>query len=320
MGLEDGAVPWPLSKHCGLLNDAAAHSASTSKANFAATVGKQASEIMSRYVDLQSCIHFQIFGQAGAISAWHIDALGPYTHITLEPNVSGAPAEDVLKLWAYVRTDHLSLAEHDEVKREFIAKGGDYKPPPDLIRVIALVAGDTLVMPPGTIHSPITVTDCLFRGGMVMHQKYLKQSVEAWKFCNDNGNCTNESQPRQARSVLDYLRKLVHADPKACGYDEETIGEFDAAWKVISSDCMTCKCSGGCKDRCGCKKNSQRCGGSCHPKTAICNNPYGCEAELLNLEAEATLKLEAETKIEVESNLELLALGKVGGTPGVPGM
>lgn len=36
-----------------------------------------------------------------------MDLIGPYTWITLEPNVIGEPEENVLKLWAFVRTDNL---------------------------------------------------------------------------------------------------------------------------------------------------------------------------------------------------------------------
>jgi hypothetical protein len=82
-GQDEGTVPWPLSKHCNLLNQAAAFSASSAQTGFVATAGKQSTEVVSRYVDLQSCIHFQIFGQAGAISSWHIDSIGPYTWVSL---------------------------------------------------------------------------------------------------------------------------------------------------------------------------------------------------------------------------------------------
>jgi hypothetical protein len=187
-----------------------------------------------------------------------------------------------LKLWAYVRTDHLSAVEQAKIKEQFIAEGGAFKPRPDLIRVISLVSGDTLIMPPGTIHSPITITDCLFRGGMVMHQKYMRQSVRGWRFCNDNGQCTNENQPRQARSVLDYFRRQVLTDPESCGYTKDSIAEFEDSWKTISGECLVCKCENDCKKgKCGCIKNSQRCGSKCHKGlTEKCTNPHGCEAEM----------------------------------------
>ena len=279
---EDGTIPWPLAKHCNLLNRAAASSASTSNAFFHATASKQSSEVMSRAIDLQSCMHFMIYGQEGAISSWHIDSIGPYTHITLEPNVEGNPAHEVLKLWAYLRTDHLSPKDKMEVMEGFRKTGLAYEPDPANIRILALTAGDTLIMPPGTIHAPITVTDCLFRGGMVMQKKEMRRSMRAWRFCSDNGICTNEDQPRQARDILDYFRTLVLADPQSCGYTgPDAIKDFELDWREIGANSMSCRCSAGCTgNRCGCSNNAQRCGAKCHKGTGRCKNPMGCEADV----------------------------------------
>ncbi|KAH8588826.1 hypothetical protein B0O99DRAFT_693126 [Bisporella sp. PMI_857] len=280
---DDGTVPWPLAKHCNLLNKAAASAASTTQSSYGATAtaSKQVTEVMSRFIDLQSCIHFMIYGQAGAISSWHIDSIGPYTWVTLEPNIEDQPAEDVLKLWAYVRTDNLSSAERAEIRAEFKETGLSYQPDPKHIKIIALTAGDTLIMPPGTIHAPITITDCLFRGGMVMQKKEMHRSMREWRFCSDNDICTNENQPRQSRAILDYFRQLVKADPASCGYPQG-FKEFEADCKEISDNSMRCKCSTGCKrGRCGCASNTQRCGGKCHRGIPRCDNPYGCDVDVL---------------------------------------
>jgi hypothetical protein len=280
---DDGTVPWPLAKHCNLLNQAAAFAASTAQSAFYATAGKQSMEVISKAVDLQSCMHFQIFGQAGAISSWHMDSIGPYTYITLEPNEIGQPADSVLKLWAFVRTDHLPADEREKVMLDFKRHGDDFHPNPAHIRVVSLIAGDTLIMPPGTIHAPLTITDCLFRGGMVMQKKEMRRSMRAWRFCTENGNCTNEEQPRQARSILDFFRNQLRADPAACGYaGEGGMAEFEEDWRKIASDSLVCKCKGSCnKRRCGCYISTQRCGSKCHSGAAKCDNPYGCEASVL---------------------------------------
>ena len=276
---DDAYQPWPLAKHCNLLNQAAASCASIAQSAFYATAGKESTEVMTKLIDLEACMHFQIFGQAGAISTWHMDAIGPYTFITLEPNVEGQPPEHVLKLWAYVRTDHLSEAEQAEIKLRFKQDHEKFKPKPEHIRIIALVAGDTLIMPPGTIHAPITITDCLFRGGMVMQKRQMWRSMREWRFCSDNDRCTNENQPRQARSILDFFRREVHANPSACGYGGENgVAEFERDWRKLSGSSMVCSCKTGCKTRkCGCQLNTQRCGSQCHGGITRCENPYGCE-------------------------------------------
>jgi hypothetical protein len=283
---DDGVVPWPLAKHCNLLNQAAAASAASSQSalfesDIYATAGKQSTDVMSKFIDLQSCIHFMIFGQAGAISSWHMDAIGPYTWITLEPNAIGNPAEHVLKLWAYVRTDHLSVEEQEAIRTAFIRDGGNFQPPREHIRVLSLVAGDTLIMPPGTIHAPITITDCLFRGGMVMQKREMRRSIQAWRFCSDNGGCTNENQPRQSRAILDYFGTLVKSDPAACGYrGVKGFSEFEKDARTIGGESLACKCKGPCvRSKCGCAKNTQRCGHRCHGGVSKCDNLYGCEAD-----------------------------------------
>jgi hypothetical protein len=277
---DDNVVPWPLGKHCRLLNDAATASASASQSTFYASAGKESTEVLSRFVDLQSCMRFQIFGQAGAISSWHMDSIGPYTWVTLEPNQLGKPNDHVLKLWAYVRTDNLPAAEQAEIKAAFARDGGAFQPNPQYIRVISLVAGDTLIMPPGTIHAPITITDCLFRGGMVMQKREMRRSMRAWRFCADNEGCTNENQPRQARAVLDYFGGLVRADPLACGYENGIgVAEFEDDARCIGGESMVCMCKAGCvKGKCGCVRNMQRCGSRCHNGVCKCDNAYGCEA------------------------------------------
>jgi hypothetical protein len=281
---DDAYQPWPLAKHCNLLNQAAASCASIAQSAFYATAGKESTEVITKLIDLEACMHFQIFGQAGAISTWHMDAIGPYTYITLEPNMEGQPPEHVLKLWAFVRTDNLSEAEQMEIRRRFKQDHENFKPNPEHIRIIALVAGDTLIMPPGTIHAPITITDCLFRGGMVMQKKQMWRSMREWRFCSDNDRCTNENQPRQARSILDFFRREVHANPAACGYEGENgvgVAAFEQDWKKISGSSMVCSCKAGCKTRkCGCQLNTQRCGSQCHAGTTRCENPYGCEVDV----------------------------------------
>lgn len=278
---DDAYQPWPLAKYCNLLNQAAASSASIAQSAFYATAGKESTEVMTKVIDLEACMHFLIFGQAGAISTWHMDAIGPYTYITLEPNQEGQPPDHVLKLWAYVRTDHLSEAERAEIKLRFKQDHENFQPNPEHIRILALVAGDTLIMPPGTIHAPITITDCLFRGGMVMQKRQMWRSMREWRFCSDNDRCTNENQPRQARSILDFFRREVYANPTACGYGGENgVAAFENDWRKLSGASMVCSCKAGCKTRkCGCQLNTQRCGSQCHGGIAKCENPYGCEVD-----------------------------------------
>jgi hypothetical protein len=284
---EDGLVPWPLSKHCTMLNEAAAVAVNVAQAKYkgVAGPGKEFSETMTKAIDLQSCMHFQILGQAGAISGWHMDHIGPYTWVTLEPNLPQdlAYPDNVLKLWAVVRTDSLSSEEETKVRQKFRREGQHFVPPPDLIRIIALTAGDTLIMPPGTIHAPITITDCLFRGGMAIQERNLRRHIKAWRFCVENDRCTNEDVPKQSRSVIDFFRTRVQQDPAGCGYlGKNGFKEFEEDWRLISGRSLKCGCQDGCKRKnCACRVSAQRCGNKCHAGGGEkCDNPLGCEATI----------------------------------------
>lgn len=284
---EDGLVPWPLAKHANMLNEASAVATNTLQGKFQglAGPGKEFNETMTKAIDLQSCMHFQILGQAGAISGWHQDHIGPYTWITLEPNVPSDLdyPENVLKLWAVVRTDLVSREEEVKIKNAFRRDGAHFVPPSDLIRIIALTAKDTLIMPPGTIHAPITITDCLFRGGMAVQERNLRRHVKAWRFCVENDRCTNEDVPKQTRSVIDFYRTRVRADPEKCGYlGKNGLQEFEEDWKIISGRSLKCGCGDACKRKnCACRVAGQRCGDRCHAGGGDkCDNPFGCEASM----------------------------------------
>lgn len=114
-----------------------------------------------------------------------------------------------------------------------------------------------------------------------MQRREMKRSMQAWRFCSDNGQCTNENQPKQTRAVLDYFATLIESDPTSCGYTADEVGEFNSDAKRIGGESMVCTCKSACvKGKCGCARNTQRCGSRCHNGVSKCANPYGCEAEI----------------------------------------
>ncbi|KAH9212133.1 hypothetical protein DL95DRAFT_391773 [Leptodontidium sp. 2 PMI_412] len=296
---EELLIPPPLVKHCRELVNATRYASSQAVrlAGHLTEIGKKTTEtIHTHAVDIQSCIKFQINGQAGAFSSWHMDNMGVYTWVTLEPNTtytSAAAVEDstiaardydnyysipedetVLKLWAIIVTT--TPAEEAEARAGFSKHGEDWKPNPKWIKVLALTRFDTLIMPPGTIHAPITVTDCLFRGGMVMQKRYMKDTMRHWKFCSAYPFCTNEKAPKQTRSVIDYLERVILANPKEYGFgDDFDPALFKEECKRISAVALSCSCKSGCTGRgCSCLTYGQRCGPGCH-KGKRCSNPCG---------------------------------------------
>ncbi|OAF60519.1 hypothetical protein VC83_03511 [Pseudogymnoascus destructans] len=95
------------------------------------------------------------------------------------------------------------------------------------IPVIALVCGDTLIQPPGTIHAPITLTDCMFTGTMVWRERDLKLSLTEWLFLANNGSCTNEHLPQQTPEILQYLLPRVKLEPEKFGYAVEELPQLE---------------------------------------------------------------------------------------------
>lgn len=304
-------TPAPLKQYCDELTLAAMSVDTLANRNLKDrinSVGKKKTESKHIHaIDIDQCLKFQINGQAGAFSSWHMDNMGVCTFVTLEPNdetthprldwrmreAEDAEAakydqfywtandEEVLKLWAFVRLDHLSEEEQELQLVAFKENGLMWSPPPELIKIIALIRGDTLIMPPGTIHAPITVTNCLFRGGMVMQRRQLARTFKFWRYLSDNLYCTNEDKPKETRAVLDYFQNRVHQDPVACGFHTPAhLAQFDRDCAIISGASLSCKCKGDCKmAKCSCMRYGQRCGPACHIATAgHCVNEYGCEA------------------------------------------
>ncbi|KAK2625915.1 hypothetical protein QTJ16_005227 [Diplocarpon rosae] len=290
---DDLLIPPPLYTHCKELVNATRYASSQAARQVGQMndLGKKVVDTMHKHaIDIASCIKFQINGQAGAISSWHMDNMGVSTWVTLEPNskpkydveeslrkddnfFSTREDESVLKLWAIISTH--TPEDEIEARKGFAKYGEDWNPPEKWIKVLALTRFDTLIMPPGTIHAPITVTDCLFRGGMVIQKRFLKESLIHWKSCTDNPHCTNEKMPKQTRAVIDYLERLITTDPQGCGFSVSELDKVKEDCRKITAGALSCSCKGSCtKGTCSCLVYGQRCAAGCH-KGKECQNPCG---------------------------------------------
>lgn len=128
-------------------------------------------------------------------------------------NLSEKDTESV-KLWPYFPMDKLSSQEQEAAMKEFARMGPYWMPNPNSrIPGLALVRGDTLVMPPGTIHAPITLTNVSMVGGMCMDERQLQQHIKWWHFLSKHTHCTNERRPKQTNAVLSLIKKWVHLNP-----------------------------------------------------------------------------------------------------------
>ncbi|KFY65711.1 hypothetical protein V496_02372 [Pseudogymnoascus sp. VKM F-4515 (FW-2607)] len=231
-------------------------------------IGKTTLMLFS-HSDIQKCTQFRILAHRGACSSWHIDNAGVYTFIILEGNIDdpAEAAEDVVKYWPVYPTHHMSAEDENNARLGFSREGINWRPKPnDKIPVIALTRGDMLIQPPGTIHAPITLTNCFFLGGMAWRKNTLPQTLNVWHYLMKNEICTNEPLPRQSQAILDFIRVAVHDAPEEHGYRQNELAEFDKICDEISGMVSKCGCSKACSlsTKCSCLMQGLKCGIRCH--------------------------------------------------------
>ncbi|KAF4633800.1 hypothetical protein G7Y89_g4318 [Cudoniella acicularis] len=222
-------------------------------------IGKQKTGLTAK--DITNCRQFSIMGQRGAISPWHTDNLGVSTWITPEhtTNDPKEPDEAVLKFWPMIPVWRMSGDELDAMWAEFEhSKRAEknehrmWKPKiKGLCPVVCLIAGYTLIMPPGVPHGPASITDCFCSGGMFWYDQTFKAAFKAWRRQVNYSDYTNEEPPRQTRSVLTYITERVHESPEEFGFQKEDMEQFDRDAKAISDAAPNCSgtCTAGeCKE------------------------------------------------------------------------
>jgi len=224
--------------------------------------------------DIQKCTQFRILAQRGACSSWHMDNIGVYTFTVLEGNSNDASEkdEDVVKYWPVFLMDHLNHEQQKEARSEFGSMGIAWRPKPEEgIPVIALTRGDMLIQPPGTIHAPITLTNCFFLGGMAWRKSTFRQSLDIWDYLVKHPICTNEPLPRQTQAILDYIKAAAHDAPEEFGYHESELVEFDEKCSEIYSRVSKCGCTKVCSmsSKCSCFAKGLSCGKYCHKHSAL---------------------------------------------------
>lgn len=216
--------------------------------------------------DMKGCESWAIMAQAGAVSKFHIDANGVNTHVTLEGNTLGGVGEndeDVVKLWPAFPLWRLPIDEQEDAYQDFVKtiEHSDWIPTKLLKKVgkiplIALFRHDTLIMPTGTIHCPITITDSLMLGGMVWNPKTILRTLSFYAWTAVYDITTNEDATPQARIIVPWLlneirNKQIDVSAEG-GYPSKLMPKKLNDWmkireKAILSRVAPCHCA---KRRC----------------------------------------------------------------------
>jgi hypothetical protein len=265
-------TPPGIAKYCGLLYEVCGAVEDEVTADVR---GKFSQKIVHRDAGLEGCLQFQLCGQAGFITGWHMDHNGVTTWVTVEGNRLDEPDESVLKYWAVIDLHQLTPTEKQAALDDFAQCGPRWMPDPRWIRVFSLIRGYTLIMPPGTIHAPITLTNCFMRGGMCWDQRFfLSHHLPAWAYTSKYRDLvTNEDPANQTRSVLIWLRKNIrkYADEyRSSQFDRLGI---DRNFEVIGSYSTPCVCTTmACHSQCRCRKLGHECWKECGCYGKVCGN------------------------------------------------
>jgi hypothetical protein len=169
--------------------------------------------------DLNSSASFQILGKKGAFSLPHRDRHHVLTTIF---NDHGE------KLWlAYPRLEREALISW--VRGQ--AASPEASPFP-----LFLQSGDLLIQPPGTIHTPYSMTDVLMTGTMHWDSRQMVEILRETQFERHYPTVTNEDWSIEFCGKIDYIKSLWEGGrgiwpwPK----DEGALHAFQALYQVSS--------------------------------------------------------------------------------------
>jgi hypothetical protein len=149
-----------------------------------------------RLQDVEACMRFCLYGERGALSMYHLDALNG-TWVT---NLCG------LKGW-YIYQGEWT----DEEMKNFGEYGTEWQPKVGSMKMILIEPGDTLLMLPGrpVVHSVLTIDDSVMIGGMMWPNSGVASVFKTLGYIIENWAVTNERIPRQLPEILNALRSLM---------------------------------------------------------------------------------------------------------------
>lgn len=211
--------------------------------------GKDHAPQHRRHIDLESCMNFLLFGQAGTMSGWHRDILNG----TVVNCLSG------IKLWFWYVGPW-----NDEVEKDFDECGPLWEPPLEHIRTEILHPGDSLIMRPGevNIHAVVTLKDAFMSGGMIWGKEMMVGVLKNISSMVNHPDTTNEQIPKQHPEIIAALRELMVQEGK-----QDVVDATDEHWEMLT-DKLACHCSSKCTALCPCNKEDIRRRAGC---TMLCH-------------------------------------------------
>ncbi|KAF4459645.1 hypothetical protein FALBO_13596 [Fusarium albosuccineum] len=178
-------------------------------------------EFRPESIDLDESTSFHLLASRGAVHLPHVDHHGVYTTVFNEEG------HKLWLMWPGLGLDGLKeWRSTGQVPRNGIPI---YIPP-----------GYTLIQPPGTLHAPITITDCLMTGTMHWHSSQLLDILRYTKAEIEDPEMTNEPFSRQFIKKMTMILDLWQEGSKA--YEWPPIESFNECRDILEWLKEGCDC------------------------------------------------------------------------------
>jgi hypothetical protein len=215
-------IPRPIAMSCTLLDEAiAALEAKPTEAeidNHDEAEPTEAKKFLFDYEDVKCYIKYQRLAEAGFIDYWHISPMGTALWVTIEGDDEASattinPEEDAnaaVVICSVVRLNEMPNDESLYALHDFLEQSTTWMPNPEWIKKITLVRGDTLILPPFSVHKFEYTKDTLSSGGIMLRKEDLRNSIVAWRW-----DCLGKTMRnfKQGAAILDFLREVAKKIP-----------------------------------------------------------------------------------------------------------
>jgi hypothetical protein len=170
-------------------------------------------------LDLSNKDNFALWGKKEVWSSPHIDEHGLYTGVLCEEG------EKLWYTWSLTDEEREQWAASREQSNRYHSKKPGF---PTILR-----KGDLLIMPPGTVHAPLSLTNVVMHGFHVWCTRTMVRTARCALLDLKYPTCTNEEPRKELRNKLQNLVRASKARlPPYTWGDKEDHCAFAAIVKV----------------------------------------------------------------------------------------
>lgn len=134
------------------------------------------------WVQMEAPQEIYWYREAKSGLCWQRNARIGYQWLTIELDTEMPYTPEVRQLWSFVKMDHLPTTKQQKILKGFAEKDEDYLPLAESLRILALRAGDTLVISSGAFYAPVNVTHSCVTGGIAVPRGKLIKHIRSGEF------------------------------------------------------------------------------------------------------------------------------------------